>query len=95
MDLAADGKIDAVPLAEMHHTADGFDSLGNHVHFVEDVLQRTTLAELFADITVAALLRYARGDEVTEAREAGEGCCLAAHCLAQARQFRQPARDHC
>ena len=53
----------APPSVDLH-------AFGDHVHLVDDVVERAALAELDADVPVAALRAAARRDEVAHARRA-------------------------
>ena len=59
-----------------------------------DLVDRAALAELLADVAVAALLAHAGGDQIAHAGEAGEGLQLAAHGDAEAGQLGEAAGDH-
>ena len=58
----------------------------------DDVVERAALAELDADVAVAALRAAARRDEVAHAREPRERQRVAAHRDAEPRQLGEPAR---
>ena len=59
--------------AKFDHARRGTYAFGHHRGVAEDLLQRTPSSEFGTDPSVPALLARARRNEITDAREPGEG----------------------
>src|SRR5579863_1747653 len=87
------GHLEPMLISDFEHRGGGLDAFGHHVHFVDDVVEGPTATELDADVTIPALGAGAGCDEVTHARESGEGEGLTAEGDAEAGELREATRD--
>ena len=86
-DLLGDRHLDADLAGERDDGTRRLHALGDHVHLGDDLVERAALAELLADVAVAALAAHAGGDQVAHAGEAGERQRLAAERDAEPREL--------
>ena len=75
---------DAELLGKRACTAASRHAFGNHLHAGEHLVERFALADVFAHVAVAAMLREARHNEVAHAGKAGKRFGLCTESLAQA-----------
>src|SRR6185437_15351620 len=80
-------------LGQRQHRLRRLHALRDHVHLVDDVVERTALTELDADVPVAALRTAARSDEIAHSREPREREWIATHRRAETSQFREATRN--
>ena len=67
-DFPGDGHRDVVLLGELHDDTAGFDALGDHMHFVDDVSDFSTSAKLDAHVSISTSVTHAGGQEVAHSR---------------------------
>jgi len=82
------------PLAgQLHHHGACLDALGHHVHRGHDLGGGLALCQPLAHLPVARERAHARGHEIPQPRQAGEGVRPATEGDAEARQLGEATRD--
>src|SRR6185503_11047373 len=88
-----DRHLESRTVREFLHCARGFDTLRNFAHLGSDLVERSSLAELFADKTVPRKTARTRQHQIAQSREPHEGLHLRAFAPCEPRDLREAARD--